>query len=133
MSLDEAPRGSAAPPSTPPPPTSTPPAGRRKQDTLAEIVPQGPWEDGWRPANTDFSQKATSWRAWHALSRTERHKGELAEFRAALEELRETIGAGLKFLANLRKLLLWAAAILGAAALVGGGAMVWHWLSTLHH
>jgi hypothetical protein len=127
------PRASAEPPEPPSRAAGAKPAPRKSHDTLAEVTPGGPWEEGWRPSDKDFSPKATSWRAWHALNRTERHKGELAEFRDALAELRETIGAGLAFLANLRKLLLWAGAILGGAALVAGGGFLVRWLVTLHH
>jgi hypothetical protein len=126
---DDAPRASASPPSTPPPPGT-----QRRQDTLSTVMPPGgPWGDGWRPGDDDFSPKATAWRAWHALQRTERHKGELADFRDALAELKETIDAGLSFLRTLIKLLRWGGAILGGAGLLAGGGALVRWLLTLHH
>jgi hypothetical protein len=121
---------SAAPPS-PLPPAPAPSAPTRL-DTLPglEAVARWPWA---APADNDFGPTATAWRAAKALSRTERHRADLGELREALDKLRETIDAGLAFLAGFTRLAKWAGGILGGAGLLGAAGALVRWLLTLHH
>jgi len=83
-------------------------------------------DDGWRPRNDDDGPRAVAYRARYG------HNG-VKSLRVEIASLANSVGGLTKAVEAVKKLLLWAMAILGAASVIEAGRLFWAWLSTLHH
>lgn len=119
---------------SPPPPRPETQPHRRRTDTLS----------GWTPAHDDDSADATTWRARKALevarraeARDAAHDVALAKLTSATEGLAARFDDGAaaldRWLARAARVA-WGLGIpLTVLALGGVGALIWRFVSTLHH
>ena len=98
-----------------------------------EPPPSTAHDDGARPAESDDSAWAVAWRARKAHHGVRALRVDHASLRETIAELAASVGSLTGAVDGVKKLLLWALAIVGVLAVTGAARLIWAWISTLHH